>query len=377
MSVSTSHTASSLWGKWRFWVGLGALLAVVAIIVVILTPTGQSRRLDPDDTSLNGAKSLAQLLRQRGVTVDRVDTVEAALAKGGNRLLLITTTAYIRKDQAELLAGLPGDRVLIGAGAALETLAPGVTTEPGMARARSREPKCTLQAATSAGSVHIGGDQFQGGMGCYPGREGSTLAQVLASGNKVTVLGNGDFMTNLRLDEDGNAALALNLLGGKSAVTWLVPTPPAAGGLQGEEGKPLSALIPASIPWGVAMACLAVLVTAFWRGRRLGPVVVEKLPVVVRATETVEGRGRLYRARRARERAAAVLRAGTIDRLTPRLGLAAGAGQHEVVAALAVRTGQDAQHVGAALYGPPPADDAGLVTLARYLEHIERIVREH
>ncbi|NUT39882.1 MAG: DUF4350 domain-containing protein, partial [Thermoactinospora sp.] len=110
--------------------------------------------------------------------------------------------------------------------------------------------------------------------------------------------------------------------------------------------------------------------------RRLGPVVAEKLPVIVRAAETVEGRGRLYRARRARQRAAESLRAGTIDRLTPRLGLASGAGTHELVAALAGRVREDPQMVGAALYGPPPTDDAGLVALAGYLDSIERQVSE-
>jgi hypothetical protein len=97
---------------------------------------------------------------------------------------------------------------------------------------------------------------------------------------------------------------------------------------------------------------------------------------VVRAAETVEGRGQLYRARRARGRAADSLRAGTIDRLTPRLGLYSGADRHQIVTALAVRTGEDQQQVGGALYGPPPADDAGLVALAGYLDFIERKVSE-
>lgn len=194
----------------------------------------------------------------------------------------------------------------------------------------------------------------------------------------TTVVGDGGFMTNQRLAEDGNAALALNLIGTGRPVTWLVrpATPPPIAELPGERGKSMEDLMPESIRWTVYMSLIALIVTAFWRGRRLGPVVTEKLPVVVRAAETVEGRGRLYRARRARQRAAESLREGTIDRLTPRLGLGSGAGPNEVVAALAARTGQDAHQVGAALYGPPPADDAGLVGLAGYLDFIERQVSE-
>ncbi|MFI6900180.1 DUF4350 domain-containing protein [Nonomuraea sp. NPDC050394] len=379
MSVSTSPTTGSLWRAGRFWIALGALVAVTAIIGVALAPGAREpRRLDPADTSLEGSKALAELLRGRGVTVDRVDSVEAAIAKGGGRLLLVTHTAYFDWQQLDRLAQLQGDRVIVGGLDGLDVLAPGVTPASGSARVRSREPECDLPAARAAGSARLGGDLFRGANGCYPGEKGSTLVQAPGGGGTVTVLGDGTFMTNQYLAEDGNAALALNLLGTKPAVTWLVrPDQPPTGSLAGAGGKSLGELVPDTVPWAVLTACLAVLVTAFWRGRRLGPVVAEKLPVVVRAAETVEGRGRLYRARRARERAAAVLRAGTVDRLTPRVGLAPGAGQHEVVAAVAVRTGQDARQVGGALYGPPPADDAGLVALARYLEFIERIVREH
>ena len=66
-----------------------------------------------------------------------------------------------------------------------------------------------------------------------------------------------------------------------------------------------------------------MLLVALWRGRRIGPLVAEELPVVVRASETVEGRGRLYRSRRARDRAAQALRTATLQRMLPRLGLGA------------------------------------------------------
>ena len=68
-----------------------------------------------------------------------------------------------------------------------------------------------------------------------------------------------------------------------------------------------------------------MLLVALWKGRRIGPLVAERLPVVVRASETVEGRGRLYRSRRARDRAADALRTATLQRLLPRLGLGANA----------------------------------------------------
>jgi hypothetical protein len=97
--------------------------------------------------------------------------------------------------------------------------------------------------------------------------------------------------------------------------------------------------------------------------------------VIVRAAETVEGRGRLYRARRARDRAAAALRAACLDRMTPRLGLSRDAAPDELLAAVAERTGEDAGRLRSALYGPAPTDDSGLVSLAGHLDEIERRVR--
>ncbi|MFI9589259.1 DUF4350 domain-containing protein [Nonomuraea sp. NPDC052265] len=380
-SASTSPTARSTWRAGRMIVVLGLVVVLFAAATVLLSPQrGPSRFLDPADTSLSGSKALAELLRARGVQVDRVDSVEAAAGKAatGGRLLLITDLTYLDEHR---LAQVPGDRLIVGDLPGLGVLAPEARTLREPSRVRSRDPGCGLPAATRAGSAYVGGLVLNGPPGaaaCYAAGEGySLISYRTRDGATTTVVGDGQFMTNLRLPEDGNAALALDLIGTGRPVTWLVrPDNPPPLDLPGSEGKSMYELMPASVPWAVLMACLTVVLVAFWRGRRLGPVVTEKLPVIVRAAETVEGRGRLYRARRARQRAADSLRAGTIDRLTPRLGLAQGAGPQEMVAALAARIADDPQVVGAALYGPPPADDAALVALAGYLDSIERQVSE-
>ncbi|MFG1942050.1 DUF4350 domain-containing protein [Nonomuraea sp. NPDC048826] len=375
-SAATSPTVRSAWRGNRMVVLIGLLIVAVATATVLLRPApGDERLLDPDDTSLQGSKALAELLRDRGITVDRVDSVEKARALGGDRLLFASDTLYLDTDE---LASIPGDRLLVGAWD-LESLAPEVDQVPEAPAQRSRDPECRLPAA-AAGSAYMGGSAFRipgGGTGCYPSRLGWTLVSYATPTGTTTVVGSGSFMTNLRLAEDGNAALAINLLDTGKPVTWLVrPEAPSSGDLAGEEGRSMYDLMPPGVGWSVLMACVAVLLVAIWRGRRLGPVVVERLPVVVRAAETVEGRGRLYRARKARARAADSLRAGALDRLTPRLGLGQGANSHEVVAAITARTGEDSRQVEAALYGPPPVNDEGLVALAGYVDHIERKVSE-
>ncbi|GAA2893456.1 DUF4350 domain-containing protein [Streptosporangium fragile] len=375
-STSASPTARGLWRDGRGILVVAFLVVIGAVTGVLLSGSGGTGRpLDPADSSLSGGKALAELLRARGVRVVRV-TSAAEAESAGTGTLLIGDTSFLTAEDAARLAALPADLLLVGVRAHLDVLAPGAVPRQEQARTRSREPRCALPAAARAGSAYLGGTTFTSSAsatGCYPSDGAPTLVSYPDGERTVTVTGDGGFMSNQRLAEDGNAALAMNLAGAKPVLVWLTApeSPPRTGG-----EASFYDLIPGGVKWAVVQVMLAVLLLALWRGRRLGPVVAERLPVVVRAAETVEGRARLYRARRTRDRAAAALRAGFTDRVTPRLGLPSAAGPEATVNAIADRTGQPATSVGAALYGPPPADEAGLVALAAYMDMVERQVRE-
>jgi hypothetical protein len=124
----------------------------------------------------------------------------------------------------------------------------------------------------------------------------------------------------------------------------------------------------------LVLALLAGVAAAVWRGRRLGPLVVEQLPVVVRSRETVEGRARLYARAGARLRAADALRIGTIGRLAPALGLSRLASVDDVVNAAAARTGRDRAALRALLIDTAPPSDAALVALSDELARLEAAV---
>jgi hypothetical protein len=104
-------------------------------------------------------------------------------------------------------------------------------------------------------------------------------------------------------------------------------------------------------------------------------VVAEKLPVVVRAAETVEGHGRLYQARAARDQAATALRQAARDRIVRLLGLPAAASDTSVAAQVAGRTGLTADEIMDLLAGPAPASDPALTALADNLDTLEAEVR--
>ncbi|CAM5696844.1 hypothetical protein SHIRM173S_02132 [Streptomyces hirsutus] len=199
-----------------------------------------------------------------------------------------------------------------------------------------------------------------------------------ASGAGDTVLlGAPDILLNDRLDEHGNASLALQLLGSHPHLVWYLPSLADASAASEEGERGFFDLIPSGWVWGTAQLFVAAALAALWRARRLGPLVPERLPVAIRASETVEGRSRLYRKANARDRAAAALRSTTRTRLAPLVGVPVSQAHtpETLLPALSTQLHDDGQSLHGLLFGPPPGDDAALTALADRLDALEREVR--
>lgn len=375
--TAVGTTLKQRWSASR-WVVLSLVVVVaVATLTTYLTAPRPGGPMDPGSTSPDGTHALVTLLREHGVDVVEAPDVAAveSAARPGTLIAVLQTHQHLDDAVLRRLGNLPGDRLLVAPSSRIrEALAPHITLA-GSVPFGGSEPGCDLREATRAGAVSLGvSDEYAAAEGfpitrCYDG----ALVRYTDDGRTVTVVGSGDFMTNGGLLTDGNAALAMNLSGTSPRVIWYAPQK-----RQGESdaGAEISDLIPPAVRWIVIQLCLAIALVALWQGRRLGPLVAERLPVVVRASETVEGRGRLYRSRRARDRAATALRTAALQRLLPRLGLSTNAEPPAVVQAVAQRSGQHAQTVAHILFGPPPQSDDDLVHLARELDNIERQVAQ-
>jgi hypothetical protein len=355
---------------------LAALVAIcaVAAIATYLTAPRPGGRLDPAATGPDGGHALAALLRDRGVTIVVANSVDEAVnaARPGSLLLFGQTQRVTTEPLMKRLAGASGDVLLVEptsrARAALSPEIRSAGTE-----SANDAPNCALREANQAGAVDFGPSNTFRAVGdksltsCY----GGALVRYRDGDRDVTVLGSTEFMTNDGLLRAGNAALAMNLAGQHSRLVWFAPQHIEGG--SSAKGK-IFDLIPENVTWMIIQLWLTVALIALWKGRRIGPLVAEELPVVVRASETVEGRGRLYRSRRARDRAAQALRTATLQRLLPRLGLAVGAQPPAVVQAIAVRNRSDPELLRHILFGPPPATDSDLVQLSHALDDVERQV---
>jgi hypothetical protein len=209
---------------------------------------------------------------------------------------------------------------------------------------------------------------------CFRDSGGSHWASLPATGDRaaVTVVGARDFLTNATVTEADNAAVALRLLGQTDHLVWYVPT---VEDVAADDTTLPAPLAPAWVLPSLWLLGSAVLTLCLWRGRRLGPLVVEPLPVVVRAVETTESRGRLYRRARDRTRAVAVLQAATTRRLASYLGLPSRTDIPAVAAAAASVSGRRYDDVLRLLAPATVPDDASMLELATSLAALEKEVR--
>ncbi|MEO5878086.1 MAG: DUF4350 domain-containing protein [Streptosporangiaceae bacterium] len=389
MAVTSPPSASAVAGR-RFRAGRGIVLFVLilvalAVVLAILRPTVKGGHLDPESAAANGARAVAEITRQHGTPVSVSRTAAGAVARTGpdTTLVIVGSDRLTRAGLDTLAAGARGALVLIEpTRVALTRLAPGI--EPASAVTGPAQPGCT--PASLAGEVDFGSATTYDAAGasgvqnCYPGGEDELPRMVqaaLGAQRTVTVLGSGAPFTNENLARDGNAALAVNLLGAHGEVVWLLPDLPVAGSAG---DRSFFDLVPDGVIFFFWQLVIAVFVIALWRMRRLGPVVTERLPVVVRSAETVEGRASLYRAARARDRAASALRDSARERLVPLLGLPRSAAADpargpEIVTLVTSRSGLDQPTSSWALYGSDPVDDLELIRLTETIDDLERRVR--
>ena len=373
-------TAGALWHRFRAPIIIGLLLLLTVIGTTVFRQRAGSGSLDPTSASPAGSRALAVLLGERGVTVDRV----RGLPDGGEAgTVFVPFAGELPAAALDDLSDPPTGTHIVLVAPEVPLTVLGVEIKPkSTVSGRVLDPGCDLPLAQAAGPADVGGSRYSTGTiadsativhTCFEIGSSASLVRVERDGASVTVIGSATAFTNARLDEEGNAALAFGLLDQEGPLRWVMRR--AVGTAPPQERKSLGELLPDGVKWGALQLLIAAGVAMLWRGRRLGPVVVEPLPVVVRAAEAVEGRGRLYAAAKARGRAGWLLRRSAQGKLRTRLGLPADASNEVLVDAAAVRTARNPNEIGRLLYGPDPVDDEGLVRLAADLDYLHSEVR--
>ncbi|WNI31576.1 DUF4350 domain-containing protein [Streptomyces sp. ITFR-6] len=398
-SSSASPTARQVWIRTRGLL-LAVLVLVAAGIALAATHSGDRHgRLDPRSADRYGSRAVAELLKDRSVSVRVVTTLkDATSAAGPDTTLLVTApnllTPYQQHTLRTATTATAGRTVLLAAGPpSVRALAPGVRAQSA-APVTTRAPHCPLEAARLAGTAETGGLRYStdslDALACYPadGLPSLLLLRHPAAGDTV-LLGSPDILYNDRLDKEGNASLALQLLGSQPHLIWYLPSlddPSATGGEHDDGGTGNESaggqssfidLIPSGWLWGALQLALAAALAAVWRSRHLGPVIAERLPVAIRASESTEGRARLHRKTNARDRAATALRHASRTRIAPLVGVSPQDAHSPatLLPAVSARLSTADDGLRELIFGPAPSDDAALVLLADQLDSLEREVR--
>jgi hypothetical protein len=407
-----------------------AAAACCVALTVIAAPAHADSSPSPsaavDDSTLlepSSDSALLNLLGRQGVAYYPVSSAGQAFTYAG-----LDTTLVI--GQSELpngydlsgLTSLTFGRVIVldDDDATFNAFAPNVhfhtvtETTPAMP-----SPACAQTDAVAAGSISLTGtashfllDSSSGSVvGCYPVNGHPLLVYTSDGSTDAVALGSTTFFENDELASAGNAALALRLFGAHRKLVWLAPNfepdlslnncgsalcdggqgqnnpepgstttipPRGAGGATGAQRPTVASLMPGWIWWVLLQLVVTVLLVAYWRGRRLGAVVTEQLPVTVRAAETVEGHARLYRRADAHGRAAELLRRAAAGRLAGYVGVPAARAHADpsvLVAPLSARLGVTDTKVADLLVGGAPQSEAELVLLADHLDLLEQEVR--
>lgn len=391
--MSTSTTARPRRTARNLLLWCAALVLGSALLVALGPRAQEDTYLDPDGHGQNGIAALVEVLRSQDITVTPVTSIDALRlarerAGSGPVTVAVGPTTFLTTGGAgsmiDTLAASDRLVLLDGGAPVLAELVSDLTVLP-VGGEGEILPSCREQVTRhgaddaiieSVDLRFVTEGAISGMATCYPldtgtGPPAGSALVVLApeQGRPLTyALGFGRGLTNARITDASHAALGLRLLGAHPQL--IVYTPSLADAL-GTSGEPEQTVEPPR--WlmpGVALLAVAVLAYAVAAGRRLGRLVPEPLPVVVKASETTLSRAELYRAARDRSRAAAALRAGTLARLRPRLRLEPRAETQAVLTALASH-GIPESAAAPLLTGPDPTDDAGLVRLARDLTTLE------
>jgi hypothetical protein len=353
----------------------GALLVAVVVAVVVGTSTRTATPMDPDNPGADGARALARVLAHEGVDVQVARGADAfeALEVDGDTSVVVVLPHYLGTSTIDRLRAHTGDAhsvVVVGAG-------PGVADALGVRGGGGSAPLTEGRAAgcddpryegltleVDTATVYPGGD-------CFDGEGGAVVSRPQ---DGVVLFGAEQALTNDQVLRADNAAVALRLLGGDQRLVWYVPS---LDDLVGDDGVSLQSLLPRWVRPGLALGLVVLAALVLWRGRRLGPLATEPLPVVVRAVETTRSLGRLYRRSADRGHAAESLRRAARGRLAERLRLGTATAPEVVVREVARRTGRGVEDVGG-LLGPGgvvPSSDRDLITLAKDLAELDREVR--
>jgi len=373
------------------WVLIGMALVILLIVVGFLTrPDVDATPMSIKNPGPDGVRALAQVATQHGVSVRQIHQLDhARITDPAHTTVVIASATVLYDFQAQSLLNYPGPLVVLGADNELiQAIAPDTYRAPfhGDTMAAACQDADAVAAATVSGVTTVYAQLPADVLTCFTSDDGAAYVRIPRVGKAdVVFISDSAPATNAHIAQEGNAALLLRLIGQQPQAVWYVgqlfdsttltwgnpDDPTATDPTDTATAEPSSDLLPPGTGTLLYALALAVGVVAWWRARRFGRLVHERLPVVIRSAEATRGRARLYRAAHSTGRAGASLRAAAAQRMGSYLGVPRTADRDQLVAAIVRASGRTREHVDATLYGPPPRTESAMMTLLSEIDTLE------
>ena len=371
----SQHFLRYWWRNYRIGVVITALVLVFAVVAVLAQFFAPNRTpYSVSNYRENGSAALANIASSHDVNVTEVSQAKQAidLAHTTSATVVIVLPENLNSKVRSVVEELSNPVVFLTkngfsgefSGSRLTAIAAEVpiTAEGctvGVSRAGSISP--ALFGATVPPNAE----------GCFFVDGTAQWVHVPASpthGDRY-IVANASIALNSNLDAYGNASLLLSTISahGNDVIWWIA------------NDDALTDPVPVMPPYLKQALILLVaifLVAALVQGRRFGPLVPEKLPVVVPALETTHGRGSLYQHSRDVNHAATIAKAWSIRRMAHRVGVGSTASPAEVVDAISHATGRPAAEIDSILYHTHPQTGRELVDLFDTLKQLESEVTQ-
>ena len=355
---------------------IAVFLLLVCIGIAFLPRAGfDSTPVGVRNPLWDGARALAQVLERHGVSVREVNARQATTVDEDTTLVVV----FPSRMSPSVRAGVSTRANVVYIGLEEEygfspSYLDGLTSSRAWKDPERTSPGCSSEAANRARSLTSSNYTVSNGASgwqlCFTA-DGQEYASAERSepGRFRAVIPDSLRVRNRAILDEGNAALALNAIGRTDKVAWYVVTSDESM----SQADPVLTESPYLAP-AFLMVIGAVLLASLARGKRLGPLTPERLPVEVPAAETLIGKARLMRSQRSYAHAATALRSATASRIASTLGVAHSADREALVRAIEAR-GLPPSRYETLLWGPPPTSEADLVQLANDLDALEKEIR--
>ena len=313
-------------GRGKWWiVGIGLIVLVAISVAVTSSAHGLPTRCRSTTLTGNGTRAMAQILRRPGRDTRRSSTplARVSIADPSTTTLVIAGADILTRRADRLGARVRGRhpvhrRLLSSCMAAIDEdldltydFLP-ETVDP-LARTPTRSPPSACAWSTRASSLV--GDHRRGPVLPQPLRRGRHGGGAERPRHPHGRHQPGRLLQRLRCSPTATPRSRCARRATTRTPRGTSTTTSTSRFSQAPAGRARSTSPPTSCLPGLAPRSTRSRSrpssAPLWRGRRFGPLAVEPLPVVVRASEATRGRARLYRRARAYGRATAALRAAS------------------------------------------------------------------